>query len=57
MQELPNEIILEISKYLHGDDLGRFSLVNKKLYNLLEVKRKIEKYDFICGCNMATSKF
>jgi len=57
MQSLPNEIVLEISRYLEGIDLGRFSMVNKKLYNLLEEKRKIEKYDFICGCNMATSKF
>jgi len=36
MQSLPNEIVLEISKYLEGIDLGRFSMVNKKLYNLLE---------------------
>jgi len=57
MQDLPNEIVLEISKYLRGDDLRRFSMVNKKLYNLLEAKRKIEKHDFIRGCNMSTSKF
>jgi hypothetical protein len=57
MQSLPNEIVLEISKYLEGIDLGRFSMVNKKLYELLEPKRKIEKYDFIRGCNMSTSKF
>jgi len=52
-----NEIALEIARNLEGIDLGRFSLVNKKLYNLLEPKRKIEKYDFIRGCSMLTSKF
>jgi hypothetical protein len=43
MQSLPNEVVLEISKYLEGIDLGRFSMVNKKLYNLLEPNRKIKK--------------
>jgi len=43
MKVLPNEIVLEIARYLEEIDLGRFSMVNKKLYNLLEPKRKIEK--------------
>jgi len=36
MQDLPNEIVLEIARNLEGIDLGRFSMVNKECYNLLE---------------------
>jgi hypothetical protein len=57
MQELPNEIVLEISKYLEGIDLGRFSMVNKNVYELLENERMIEKKNFIRGCNISTASF
>ena len=57
MENLPNEIILEISRYLHREYVGHFSLVNRKLYNLLEAKREVEKFDFIRGFNMSASKF
>ena len=59
MQDLPNEIVLEISRYLEGIDLGRFSMVNKEFYELLEkgieeVKKIIkENYKIIFRIKMS----
>jgi hypothetical protein len=45
--ELPTEIICEIGKKLEGADLMKFSIINRKIYELMENdrKREHEKYE------------
>jgi hypothetical protein len=40
MDTLPSEIIFEIASHLHGDEMVKFSMVNKEMYAMFENERK-----------------
>jgi len=40
MNKLPNEMIFEIVKHLDGDEMVKFSMVNKPMYSMFENERK-----------------
>jgi len=40
MDTLPSEMIFEIVKHLDGDEMLKFSMVNKEMYDMFENERK-----------------
>jgi len=46
MNTLPNEMVFEIVKYLYGDEMVKFSMVNKQMYSMFENERK-KLYDTV----------
>jgi hypothetical protein len=46
MDTLPKEMIFEIASHLHGDEMVKFSMVNKQMYSMFENERK-KLYDTV----------
>jgi hypothetical protein len=46
MDTLPNDMIFEIVSHLHGDEMVKFSMVNKQMYSMFENERK-KLYDTV----------
>jgi len=46
MDTLPNEMVFEIVKHLYGDEMVKFSMVNKQMYSMFENERK-KLYDTV----------
>jgi hypothetical protein len=40
MDTLPKEMIFEIVSHLEGDEMVKFSMVNKQMYSMFENERK-----------------